>query len=197
MKDLYILIAAIVGASAAYITAKITSKNQLKIAQMNAEKDITMLNINQQNEMLKREVSLEREKLEKMHIILSEIALANSQTTSYFNSSSKNITIEEFRTNYLNNSLKLHTALAIADLYYPDMSQSIREINGDSNVFWGHQEQLMKTNIQENPQSFNSNLSEVSKACNEISKLVLNIQFKISLRGEKLKEELIKLNLHN
>lgn len=85
-KETYIFLGALVGAVAAYITAKITGNNQILITQKNADKDVLLQDKKLFDERVKSEISLEREKLEKLHIILSTIALENSQTMSYIQS---------------------------------------------------------------------------------------------------------------
>lgn len=79
-KEMYILLGAIVGAMAAYVTARTTGKKQLEIAQLNADKELKLQENLLFDERLTSEVALERTKLETLHVILSKIALENSQT---------------------------------------------------------------------------------------------------------------------
>lgn len=87
------------------------------------------------NERLKDEVSLEREKLETLHKILSIISFENSQTMSYIKLVETELT--DFRKRYIENCNRLHDAHAITDLYYPEMSDSIRKNIWSSKLFLG------------------------------------------------------------
>ncbi|UTW46558.1 hypothetical protein KFE80_00310 [bacterium SCSIO 12696] len=188
-KEIFLFMGAVIGALAAYITAKATGNKQLEIAKLNAQKEITLQENMLHDERIKSEVSLEREKLESLHIILSKIALENSQTMSHIQSDS-NTEIESFRERYLDNCSRLHQARAIVDIYYPDMSESVREIYGKANVFWGHQEAVIRINIKENPKGWNSNLSEVLKAGDEIAGNVKQLQYNISSCSKELNKVL-------
>ena len=83
-KEMYIFLGAIVGALAAYITARITGRNQIRIAEIGANKDIQLQEERLFDDRVKSEVYLEREKLEKLHIILSTIELENSLTNEQY-----------------------------------------------------------------------------------------------------------------
>ncbi|MEF3075285.1 hypothetical protein V2P20_09625 [Methylobacter sp. Wu1] len=41
-KEIYIFLGAVIGALAAYITARVTGRNQIRIAEINANKDIRL-----------------------------------------------------------------------------------------------------------------------------------------------------------
>lgn len=184
-KEMYIFLGAIVGALAAYITARVTSSRQLEIAQLNAQKELKLQEELFFDERLKSEVSLERSKLEILHIILSKIALENSQTMSFIQSDS-NMKLEVFRERYLDNCSRLHEAKAIVDIYYPEMSESVRNIYGQSNIFWGFQEGVLRTDIKKNESGYQSNLANVLKAGDEIAGDVKKLQYKIMYRSEEL-----------
>lgn len=188
-KDMYIFFGALIGAFAAYITARVTSKNQIKIAELNAQKDLKLQEDRLYDERLKSKVSLERDKLERLHIILSRIALENSQTMSFIQSDS-GVDLKQFRTRYLENCERLHEARAIVDLFFPEMSEPVREVYGQSNVFWGHQEGVLRTDIKANKQTWELNLFKVLKAGEEVSDYVRHLQHKITSRGEGLNKAL-------
>ncbi len=184
-KEMYIFLGAMVGALAAYITARVTSNKQLEIAQLNAQKELKLQEELFFVERLKSEVTLERNKLEILHMILSKIALENSLTMSFIQSDS-NMELEIFRERYLENCYRLHKAKAIVDIYYPEMSESVSRIYGQSNIFWGYQEGVLRTDIKKNKSVYQYNLDNVLKAGNEIAIDVKNLQYKIIHCSEKL-----------
>ena len=188
-NELYILAGATVGAVAAYVTAKITTSTQLNIARLNAEKDITLQRDRLLDDRFKNELSIERGKLDVLHRILSRIELENSQTMSYIQSDS-NLGVEGFRTRYLENCERLHEALAIADIYYPKMSDRLRQICGQSNIFWGNQENLFRTDIKTNREGWQSLLSRVLEASDAISTRARQLKDEIASRAKELSERI-------
>ncbi|MCM8514274.1 hypothetical protein J0904_19440 [Acinetobacter bereziniae] len=191
-KEIYILLGATITALFGYIVARYTSGIQLKIAQKNSEKDIQLQLDRLANERLKDEVSLEREKLETLHKILSIISFENSQTMSYIKLVETELT--DFRKRYIENCNRLHDAHAITDLYYPEMSDSIRKIFGQANCFWGYQESVMQIDIKANNQGWHENLSKVLEAGKEINQHVQNLQYRIAERGRELNKALKLVN---
>ncbi|MBJ9374359.1 hypothetical protein [Acinetobacter sp. TGL-Y2] len=191
-KKKYILLGATITALFGYIVARYTSGIQLKIAQKNSEKDIQLQLDRLANERLKDEVSLEREKLEILHKILSIISFENSQTMSYIKLPETELT--DFRKRYIENCNRLHDAHAITDLYYPEMSDSIRKIFGQANCFWGYQESVMQIDIKANNQGWHENLSKVLEAGKEINQHVQNLQYRIAERGRELNKALKLVN---
>ncbi|BCX72337.1 hypothetical protein KTJ16_10625 [Acinetobacter bereziniae] len=191
-KEIYILLGATITALFGYIVARYTSGIQLKIAQKNSEKDIQLQLDRLANERLKDEVSLEREKLEILHKILSIISFENSQTMSYIKLPETELT--DFRKRYIENCNRLHDAHAITDLYYPEMSDSIRKIFGQANCFWGYQESVMQIDIKANNQGWHENLSKVLEAGKEINQHVQNLQYRIAERGRELNKALKLVN---
>jgi hypothetical protein len=187
-KEAYIFLGALVTAILGLVVAKFTSGVQLKIAKDNSEKDIRLQSDRLADERLKNEVALERDKLEKLHKILSVISFENSQTMSYIQSSETELS--DFRKRYIENCDRLHDALAITDLYYPDMSEPIRKIFGQANCFWGYQEGVIQIDIKTNEQGWQSNLSKVLDAGGSINKHVKNLQYQIAERGKELNKAL-------
>lgn len=192
-KEMYIFLGGVVGALAAYITARITGRNQIRIAEIGAQKDIQLQEDRLLDERIKSEVKLEREKLETLHMILSKISLENSQTMSYIQSDS-NMLVSEYRARYLENCARLHEAQAISDIYYPQMSEALGHIYGQTNIFWGSQEGVLLTDIKENNEGWNNHLQEALKASKEISTQVNSLQGKITKRSEELNNALRRLS---
>ena len=184
-KELYILVSVLLGAIAAYVTARVTSSNQLKIATISSDKELSIQKNIFREERLKSEVSLGRTKLEELHIILSQVNLENSQTVSYIQSDGK-MSLSSFRQRYLESCDRLHIAGAIASLYYPEMTERIEEVYGQTNIFWGFQERILSADIKENKSSWQASLQEISGASEKISKRVSILQDEITQRGKIL-----------
>jgi hypothetical protein len=186
-KELYLLVGAMIGALAAYITAKITTRAQLQIAQLNAEKDISLQLDRLHEDRSRQERELERSKLDTLHRTLSRVALENSQTMSYMQSD-EGLSVADFRKRYLDNCDRLHEALAIVDIYYPQMGKSLREVYGQSNVFWGSQENLLRIDIKMNREGWQATLSEVLKAGEAIGTRARQLKDDIAERAELISE---------
>ena len=189
-KELYLLVGAMVGAIAAYVTAKVTTKAQLHIARLNADKDIVLQRDRLQDERARHELSVERAKLDILHRTLSRIALENSQTMSYMQSD-EGLSIVDFRKRYLENCDRLHEAMAIVDIYYPRMSTPLGEVYGQSNVFWGYQENLLRVDIKTNPDGWNAILAEVLKAGDAIGAKSRQLKDSVAERAKALAEAAI------
>lgn len=190
-NEIYILAGAGVGAAAAYITAKITTASQLNIARLNANKDIRLQEDRLFDERLKNELLTERGKLDVLHRTLSRIELENSQTMSYMQSEAK-LGIEDFRQRYLENCDRLHESMAIVDIYYPRMSESLQKIYGQMNIFWGSQENLLRTDIRTNKEGWNLLLSQVLDASKEIGKCTRQLKDEIAGHAKELSKNISK-----
>ena len=185
-KEIFLLLGAVVGAIAAYITTKMTSRYQMDIAKLNARKDFLIQANLAYEERMRREVDLQRSKLEELHKILSLIAMENSLTVSYIQSTTDDKSLTEYRNRYLENSKKMHQAMAITDLFYPELTKLLRKIYAKTNIFWGHQEKVIQLNPQKNNSAWENNLSEVIKAAEEIAQLVGELQVQIGKIGKML-----------
>jgi hypothetical protein len=181
-REFYILVSVFLGAIAAYVTARVTSGNQLKIAKINSEKELEIQKNIFREDRLKSEVSLERSKLEELHIILSRVNLENSLTVSFMQSD-EGIALSAYRERYLENCDRLHIAEAIVALYYPEMTNKIQEIYSQSNIFWGAQEGVLRIDVKENNSGRQANLQNVLIASTEISERVSSLQFEITERA--------------
>ena len=192
-KEMLIFLGAVIGALAAYVTARVTGRNQIEIAEISTRRDIKLQEDRLLDERIKSEVMLEREKLEFLHVILSKVEWENSQTMSYIQSDS-DMSIAEYRARYLENCARLHEAQAISDIYYPEMSKSIRLIYSQSNMFWGRQEGMLRTDIQKNIEIWSAHLQEALKSSREISSHTQKLQQEISNRSEELNKALYRTN---
>lgn len=194
-KEMYVvigtIIGALVGAISAYISARVISKNQIKITEINKEKDIQLQKNKLNLDMIKRESDLYRSKLERFHSIITKISLENSLTMSYIQSDNR-MELNIFRENYLANCGLLNEAQAIADLYYPKLSQLVRKINGQSNIFWGHQESILRVISQQNSDNFRPDYHEILRVSQEIESLSSLL---ISSISDASREIINKMNL--
>lgn len=190
-KETYLLLGAVITAVVGFLAARYTSGVQLRIAQDRSNKDLLLQEQRMRDERQRSETALERAKLETLHKILSTISLENSQTMSFFQSSGFEVT--NFRRRYLDNCDRLHEGLAIADLYYPDMSSSIKEIYGQTNIFWGSQEALIQADIKANKPAWDSHLQDVLTAGNLIQTQVEKLHLSIADRGRAIRQNLTRL----
>jgi hypothetical protein len=185
------LIAALVAATISFITTIITTRSTVNIARTNANKDIRLQNEKLFEEKFKAEVSFQRQKLEDLHIILSKISLENSQTVSHMDFTAK-LEIPIFRERYLSNCERLHKAIAIVDIYYPEISLAIRSIYDQTNIFWGYQEQLLGTDINKEKDKWKINYESILEASSEIKDQVKKAQELISNKGQVLNDLILR-----
>lgn len=188
----YILIAAVISFLGALIVAIITVKNQFYISREQISKDLMIQERQLLNERIKYEFAVERENLKKLHLVLSKIAIENSLTVSYIQTSS-NMSSDYFSNRYLENWQHLKEAKAIADIYYQDIRREIKELEGQMSCFWGSQKSLLETSSSENRTSWNGYLSEVEKMGRAISANVESIQYFISERGKSISKEVLDI----
>lgn len=182
--DVSVLISTFGSAVIGFLAARFTSGVQLRIARDNSEKDILLLEHRLLDESQRLEAALEREKLELLHKLLSKASFETGQTMSFLQNKEKDVA--KFRARHFENCARIHEALAISDLYYPDMSDSIRRIYGQADCFWGSQENLMDTDIQENKEGWYSHLEKVLEAGGTIKRLVSDLHGQIRNRGRAI-----------
>jgi hypothetical protein len=184
-REVVIFITVSIAALAAYITAKVTSRNQLKIAEVTAKKDLEIHLSSIRDAREQKEIALLRKKLESLHNILSKVSLENSLTVSFIQSDAK-MPIEKFRSRYLDNCELFHKAQSISAIYYPEMTARLNEIYDASNVFWGHQEGVLRIDINENKAGWESNLEKVTSSSNLIADKVKDLKYDIREHGKAL-----------
>ncbi|ROR70443.1 hypothetical protein EDB59_1097 [Vibrio crassostreae] len=187
---MYIFFGAIGAALISYFGQSLNSRNQLKIAEKNLEQHLQLQDEKMAGERLVKEVELEREKLEQLHVVLSLVAFENSQTMSYMQSGSET-SLDKFRARYIDNTVRLHEAEAIAEIYYPEMLEHLKVIYSEANKFWGYQEQLIQTDIKENRSGWESALYKVQDSGTKIYSHVKDLKSDIAMRGKLLKQEML------
>jgi hypothetical protein len=189
MKEIIILYGAAITVMVGFLAAWLNSRAQVNSARINAEKDKTL----QLNEIRSRRVEKEAEtklsELEKMYSTLLAIALENSKTMSYMQSS-KNLDIEIFRERYLSNCSELHEIQAKIAIRFPRMIEETNKIYGQANVFWGNQENLLRTDIKNNPDGYQSLCDKIHDVSYEISDLTNSLKSKIVEEAEFIQNKL-------
>lgn len=171
----------------------IFTRTQLKIAREAASNDLMRQEQRILSDRLKDDTNLEREKLEDLHKILSHVTRENSLTMSYFQSDS-NLEISDFRKIYSANCARLDDARAIIAIYFPEMIDESEEINGETNKFWGYQENVLRIDINTNREMYQLNLENVNSAVKKISKSVQSLKNQITRRAKQIKEDYLGRN---
>ena len=166
-------------------------RNQAVINNQNNEKDIFLQTQNLHDSRISSEIKLHREKLEKFLLILSKIEFENSLTASYFQSD-KDTDIETFRKDYRQNCYLFHEAQAIANLYLPEISKAMQKVYGEMNMYWGHQEAVIRANKNSNKESRQHHLNNVTNSVITINDEVDSIRNQIIIKAEKLSEVISK-----
>lgn len=183
------LIGGLAGSTITLISSWILSVTQRRVAAINAEKDLTIHNNKILADRLTSEVAYQREKLERLHCILSRIAFENSQTTSSMDSSDA-LEPRVFRQRYRDNTVLMHEAKAIIDMHYPQMSDAMNDIYGGANVFWGYQDGVLRININENRTAWVACFQKVVETAKEINSKVFHMQSEIARCAEALNHSL-------
>jgi len=142
------LIGSAIGALFTLVATVLVTKGQERVARINADKDLHIHDDKMENLRLAEDVTVRRAKLSEMHQILSRVEFENSQTMSYMDAN-ENLEITVFRQRYRDLRLLMDSASSIADIYYPEMSQSMTLIHGQANIFWVGQEELLRTPSQD------------------------------------------------
>ncbi len=185
------VIAAVAAAAIAFLANIITTIITFKVAKLNANKDVRLQSERLHDDRNKSEISFLRAKLEEVHNIMSKIELENSQTISYFHSTS-GITRDEYRSKYLENCERIHKAVCSTDLYFVEMSPAIRNIYNQMNLFWGNQETLLGINRTTNQHAWDSAYAKLLDASNNINAKAQEIQRDISRQAKTLATNLIQ-----
>ena len=190
-NSLYVLIGSLAGAFITGLTSLLSSRiimrNQALINNQNNEKDIFLQTQNLDDSRISSEIKLHREKLEKFLLILSKIEFENSLTASYFQSD-ENTDIEVFRKDYRQNCYLFHEAQAIANLYLPEISKPMQKVYGEMNMYWGHQEAVIRANKNSNKEFWQHHLNNVTNSAMTINDEVNAIRNLIIIKAEKLSE---------
>ncbi len=176
--------------SVGFLAAWLNYRSQVKCALINAEKDKQIQLVEIYSRRVEKEAKTKFLELEKMYQTLLSIALENSKTMSYMQSS-KNLDIEEFRSRYLLNCRDLHEIQAKIDIRFPRLIDETNSIYRQANVFWGNQESLLRTDVKNNPGGYQNLCDKIHVVSHEISDLVDSLKSKIVEEAEFIQKRLV------
>ena len=137
------VLGAFIGGLFGFLGAHLSTKTQLRIAQRTNDHQLRLEADKAARALKEKELFRLRGQIECAHKICSKIALENSQTISYLESTGK-LDIDAFHKRYLENCEKLDELRAIAAIDIPELIKVADEIYGLANVFWGNQSWKME-----------------------------------------------------
>ncbi|RKR78591.1 GlsB/YeaQ/YmgE family stress response membrane protein, partial [Marinobacter nauticus] len=143
------VLGAFIGGLFGFLGAHLSTKTQLRIAQSTNDHQLRLEADKAARALKEKELLRLRGQIERAHKICSKIALENSQTVSYLESTGK-LDIDAFHRRYLENCEKLDELRAIAAIDIPELIKVADEIYGLANVFWGNQSWKMEHLKNEN-----------------------------------------------
>ncbi|HKV10383.1 MAG TPA: hypothetical protein VJ725_19735 [Thermoanaerobaculia bacterium] len=189
IKELYLFIAAVIGALITLTGVIINNRIQLKISRENQKNQL-------QTELLKSDKSIQREasarlreKIEEAHQILSRIVSDNSMTASHI-ALDTGLTAQEYHQHYQKSRDEVHRLQMIADLYLPKIHKSIDDIASLTNIFWGAQQTVLYQHSQGN-----KDLTLIARR--EIVKISTEITYKVADSKLALQEIIVDLGTLN
>jgi hypothetical protein len=141
-KELYLFIGTILGALVSLLTVMINNRGQLKLARANHEHQYRIETQKLEYEQQKESFEWLREKLEEAEQIILRIGMQNSLTISDI-TREIGVSIVEWNTQYLKLDEDVCRLQMMADLYFPELHDAVRELRGSMNVFWGQQRHLL------------------------------------------------------
>lgn len=109
----------------------------LRVVKSNQSADLKKEIIRIQSERFNKRTDLIKEKLEKAHLVLSKIAQEFSLTFLTIDWSAKMPPID-FHNKYRDLCDKAAEVQMIADFYAPSISESVKELYGLMNCYWGY-----------------------------------------------------------
>ena len=115
----------------------LTTLMQIITTQRNQRFELRKESLRIEYETSNKRTELIREKLEKAHIILSEISREFSLTFLTIDWSAKMLPTE-FHNKYRDLCSKVDEVQMIVDLYAPSIGASVEDLYGLMNCYWGH-----------------------------------------------------------
>jgi len=113
-----------------------------------------------------------REKLEDAHQILSKIATENSMTASFITSMT-GVTASEYHTRYQKNEEDVRRLRMVVDLYLPQLHDTVEELTGLTNLFWGNQQELLGQEPRGNEGAARNTTVRIAELSSEIGRKVM------------------------
>lgn len=158
----------VVGSLIAYLSTKFSARAQVFSAEILAEKDVQIhrATIQAGTERWRQERMLE--KLERAHQILCDISMSFSQTQMYFTDEDR-ISVDEFRQWYRIYCRKLHKSLSYVSFYLEHEGDTMREIYGQMNIYWGEMEGMLIAHKEGKMDVKRERLERALVASNEIA----------------------------
>lgn len=81
-------------------------------------------------------------------------------------------------------------ARAIIAIYFLDMIEEVERLYAQTNLFWGCQEDVLRTDSRTDTEVYVSKLGKVGSTVDEVSKLVLSLKNKIIDQAKLTKNKL-------
>lgn len=138
-KEAWAAAGAIVAALITYFVNGLSTRTQLRIAEIQVKKDLCIHRERIDADAQGRRENRMLERLESAHQILAEVSMAFSITGMHFTDPDK-ISVEEFREWYLGYCRKVESILSYVNFYLPEASTLMNELYGGMNVYWGEME---------------------------------------------------------
>ncbi len=190
------IVSALIGGVIALLSAIIsgffnirTSKAQVEVARINAEKEVFLQQEKARNEIDQKRTLDIAERLLEVHMTASKMAGEYSQTRSHFDWTDM-IDRTEFRNKYREDCSNVNKSIAMTDVYLAEYKEyrieirdSLSTIYGAMNIFWGNQEELLRNHEIENAENREIHkgacITAIIEASNKISKHAVSVQRKI------------------
>lgn len=165
-----------------------TSKAQIEVANINAEKEIFLQQEKARNEVNQKIMLDTVEKLLEIHMTASKMAKEYSQTRSHIDWTDM-IDRAAFRRKYRGDCNEVNKSIAVTDVYLAEHKEcrleirdSLSVIYGNMNIFWGNQEELLRNDeVDAKYKEIHkgARITAIIDASNKILKYATNIQSKI------------------
>ena len=182
-KEWILLLGALIGSVPVLLAAVINSLNQARLARVNNKHQYTLEGLRLNHAKESAAIAQRQDRLETAHRLLSRIGAENSFTASHILRDA-NTPIKDFNTRYMQHTQEQLVELKmIAGLYFPQIDDQILAIEGHANCFWGHQQNLLYQQQNENPSAAQHAIMEVSEASKNIGDNVQAAQYQLRQIG--------------
>lgn len=136
------LLGAAIGAAGTVCGQLISARLSLKAARITADKDLTLQADKMSDARLTSEVERQRKLLHELHVVLSKLGNDHSIFKSYLDVS-RETEVEHFRERFEASVQELHSAMAIAQLHFPQLATFLSNVNGGMYAFWENQQNYL------------------------------------------------------
>lgn len=188
-KDFLLATGAVIGATIAgimaFISSALTSKNQLKIAKLNVEKDIRLLQERSADEFRKSELSVKRDSLCKILTTIQTTTQYYTSGSNYRDIASK-LSPADLRKRFEEHTSRIREFAALAAIHFPELLDQITEIQNQIHNVWLAQESLFAIKADKATEKWQNQLIEVQKNIESLAPVVNSFEAKIVELGRKL-----------